>query len=57
MTSRPAMIKTTFLKYTVLALGICLALPSVAAPLDTGGLRLDKVVLVMRHGIRPATDT
>lgn len=51
------MIKTTFLKYTVLALGICLALPSVAAPLDTGGLRLDKVVLVMRHGIRPATDT
>ena len=34
------MIKTTFLKYTVLALGICLALPSVAAPLDTSGLRL-----------------
>ncbi|EGH47983.1 hypothetical protein PSYPI_39174, partial [Pseudomonas syringae pv. pisi str. 1704B] len=25
---------------------MCLALPSVAAPLDTTGLRLDKVVLV-----------
>ncbi|KPY54776.1 hypothetical protein ALO46_05183 [Pseudomonas syringae pv. solidagae] len=49
--------KSTLLKYAGLALGVCLALPSVAAPLDTTGLRLDKVVLVMRHGIRPATDT
>ncbi|WP_236475863.1 histidine-type phosphatase, partial [Pseudomonas syringae] len=51
------MMKSTLLKYAGLALGVCLALPSVAAPLDTTGLRLDKVVLVMRHGIRPATDT
>ncbi|QJI39318.1 histidine-type phosphatase [Pseudomonas sp. ADAK13] len=51
------MMKSTLLKYASLALGVCLALPSVAAPLDTTGLRLDKVVLVMRHGIRPATDT
>ena len=51
------MINTTLLKYTVLELGICLALPAAATPLDTTGLRLDKVVLVMRHGIRPATDT
>ncbi|MGY4493620.1 4-phytase/acid phosphatase [Pseudomonas sp. TE3610] len=28
-----------------------------AEALNTQGLRLDKVVLVMRHGIRPATDT
>ncbi|KAF1029394.1 MAG: Periplasmic AppA protein [Pseudomonas sp.] len=40
-----------------LALSVCLALPAVAAPQTTTGLRLDKVVLVMRHGIRPATDT
>jgi len=49
--------KSTLLHCAGLALGLCLALPSVAATLDTSGLRLDKVVLVMRHGIRPATDT
>ncbi|MDE1166109.1 MAG: histidine-type phosphatase [Pseudomonas sp.] len=51
------MMKSTVLHCVGLALGVCLALPAFSAPLDTTGLRLDKVVLVMRHGIRPATDT
>lgn len=43
--------------------GLAVALALVTSPLlhaetlNTEGLRLDKVVLVMRHGIRPATDT
>lgn len=43
--------------------GLAVALALLASPLlhaetlNTEGLRLDKVVLVMRHGIRPATDT
>lgn len=51
------MMKSTLLHCLSLALGLCLALPASAVALDTTGLRLDKVVLVMRHGIRPATDT
>ncbi|MGC1332327.1 MULTISPECIES: histidine-type phosphatase [unclassified Pseudomonas] len=52
MTSKPAR-----------SLWLVLSMLMAAAPLvhaqalDTSGLRLDKVVLVMRHGVRPATDT
>ncbi|WP_186309175.1 histidine-type phosphatase [Pseudomonas oryzihabitans] len=49
--------RLSLLKSGSLALGLCLALPAVSAALDNTDLRLDKVVLVMRHGIRPATDT
>ncbi|HEX8541694.1 MAG TPA: histidine-type phosphatase [Pseudomonas sp.] len=49
--------KLTLRHRLVLLVGFCLNLPVQAAALDTTGLRLDKVVLVMRHGIRPATDT
>jgi 4-phytase/acid phosphatase len=49
--------KTPLALATVLALGVCVALPLHAEMLQPPGLRLDKVVLVMRHGIRPATDT
>ncbi|WP_426142590.1 histidine-type phosphatase [Pseudomonas sp. DWP3-1-2] len=51
------MMKSTLLHGLSLLLGLCVVLPLQAASLDTTGLRLDKVVLVMRHGIRPATDT
>jgi 4-phytase/acid phosphatase len=48
----------TLLKTSLLgALSLLLSMPLQAQTLATQGLRLDKVVLVMRHGIRPATDT
>jgi len=50
MTSKP-------LRLFTLAMALATSAITHADTLDTHGLRLDKVVLVMRHGIRPATDT
>ncbi len=52
MTSKP--LRTLWL---ALALALAASPLAHAEAMNTDGLRLDKVVLVMRHGIRPATDT
>lgn len=57
MTSRAKRLKSMLFRYVSLVFCACIALPSVADTLGTPVLRLDKVVMVMRHGIRPPTET